>query len=462
MKKIVSGVALQEKMCEAIDLLCDTVKVTLGPKGNNVIIDHSNFSPFITNDGVTIAQNIENEDEVLSAIIEIAKESSIKTNEVVGDGTTTTLVLLQALFKGSVAAIKRGTNSILLKKDLQICLEKIIEDLRKMAIKPTEEMLTNIAKVSSNEEELGEVVSAVFKKVHTKAAITIEEISQSTLEVSFMEGYTFPIQLSSPYFLQDKKQVTFSNACLLIVNDTLHDTEEISVILNEVLDTNKSLVIVANDYDDYFVNEIVSLYLNKQINCILLRIDEYGSKQRCVQKDLEVLSNARILENSSKLTSAHFGKVNHLVVTMDTARIDFKFDKKIESYISQLRQEQEVCKDDFMQEYYQKRVAMFTTGVAKIILGASTKTECRERRMRLEDAICAVSVSQSGVLPGGGVSLLQVSSLLDTKSEAEQIWKSALVNPFDQILFNAGVDSKNILKEIEKKHYKVLYNAAEC
>ena len=307
---------------------------------------------------------------------------------------------------------------------------------------------------------MGEIVSAVFKKVHTKAAITIEETSQSTFEVSFMEGYTFPIQLSSPYFLQDQKQVTFSDAYLLIVNDILHDTEEISVILNEVLDTNKSFVIVANDYDDYFVNEIVSLYLNKQINCILLRTDEYGSKQRCVQKDLEVLSNARILENSSKLTSAHFGKVAHLVVTKDTARIDFKVDKKIESYINGLKQEQEACKDDFMQEYYQKRVAMFTTGVAKIILGASTKTECREKRMRLEDAICAISVSKNGVLPGGGVSLLQVSSLMGKNNEAEKIWKVALTKPFEQILSNAGIDSRIILKEIEKEHYKVLYNAA--
>lgn len=219
MKKIVDGEDLQNKMKESINLLCDTVKCTLGPKGNNVIIDSSSFNPFITNDGVTIAENIDSEDEVIRAILELAKEASIKTNQEVGDGTTSTLVLLQSLFNLSLDLINEGENPIILKNKLNKWLDKILNMLEKERLMCDNEMIYNIAKVSSNDEDIARIVSEVYKNISYKEAINIREVNDKLINVSYFNGYSLAIELASPLFLKDVFFVNVDNSSILIIDD---------------------------------------------------------------------------------------------------------------------------------------------------------------------------------------------------------------------------------------------------
>ena len=272
MKKIVSGKILRENMLEAINLLCDTVKQTLGPRGNNVIIDHSNFSPFITNDGVTIAENIESDDPVIGSIIEIAKEASIKTNENVGDGTTTTLILLQSIINLAEKHINNGVNPISLKNDLNKELENILKQLKMLKLKTSSQIRKNIAIISAKDNDIGNLVSDIAEKVNDKSAITIKEDSGKDIRVKYIKGYSCEITHPSEYYFGESKNLELTDAYILIINNIVDDIDKISSCLNESIINNKGLIILAKDFDDYLVNYIMSLNLEKKATCIMAKI----------------------------------------------------------------------------------------------------------------------------------------------------------------------------------------------
>ena len=223
MKKVISNDELYIKMKEAINLLCNTVKITLGPKGNNVIIDHSSFSPFITNDGVTIAENIESDDEVINTILSLAKEASIKTNENVGDGTTTTLVLLQGIFNEGLNLIKNGKNPIILKKELYESLNKIIDKLNNISKKPKNRDLLNIAITSSNDIEIGTNIYKAYIKTKNINAIKIKESNNTKTNIEFLKGYSFETILASNYFLNENNEINYYSSYLLIIHNILNN-----------------------------------------------------------------------------------------------------------------------------------------------------------------------------------------------------------------------------------------------
>ena len=456
MKKVICGGQLYNSMQESVNLLCDIVKTTLGPKGCNSIIDHSDFTPFITNDGATIAKNIESDDPVINTILEIAKEASLKTNDTVGDGTTTTLVLLQSIFNESLQYIKNGMNPILLKKELHKSLAKIIPELEKQVIKINESHLKKIATIAANDEELGTLVSQVFSKVKEKSAITIEEIEENKLEVSYQTGYTFPITLASPYFF--KENSSLENIHILIINDFLDNIEPISSFLNDIITSKKSFVIIANDFDENFVQTIVSLKLTHNLNCYLLKIEEYGMKQRYISKDLEQLTNAKIIEDINKITVENIGFIKNFQITKEQATIQFTKNKQTEQYLKEIVNDELQKKNNLDQEFIEKRIAMFSNGLANIKIGALTKTERREKKMRLEDAIWAIDSAKNGILPGGGIAFLKTSKQINLKNEADQILKNALTKPFEQILLNAGLETNKIKNTLEKKNYQSLFN----
>ncbi len=262
-------------MREAINLLCDTVKFTLGPKGCNVIIDSSNYSPFITNDGVTIAENIGSDDEVVNTILELAKEASVVTNKNVGDGTTTTLVILQSLFNLSMDLIDNGENLIKVKKQLNDCLDDILKFSYKEKISINNKLIYNIANIACNDSLMAGVVSEVFSNISFKEAISIKEIEEPLIRVKYFSGYNFQCILPSVLFLKDKITLNYKDSCVLILDDVLSDLENISVILNDFFDTSKSLVIIANDFSSNVVNEILSYVLNGELNCLLVKINDY-------------------------------------------------------------------------------------------------------------------------------------------------------------------------------------------
>ena len=461
MKKIVSGKELQEKMLESVHLLCDIVKQTLGPKGNNVMIDHSNFSPFITNDGVTIAKNIESEDKTLQAILEIIKEASIKTNEEVGDGTTTTLVLLECLYEKSLEYVNKGVSPMVLKKELDKGLQSVLLELYKKKRKATLEDLKRIACISAGDEELGTLAFQVFQKIKRKEAITITENLENNTYVSYTKGYSCEITVASPYFLRDTNILEYKNAYVLLMNTALTDIEAISFVLNDILSSKKNLVIIANYFEERVVEEVVSLFLTEKLNCCLVKIEEYGSHVYKIMKDLACITNASIIEQERNITSKDLGLTETIVLTKEALRIDFKTNEKTKEYVIKLKKELKEVESELEELFYEKRVAMFLKGTAKIHLSAPTKTECVEKRMRLEDALCALSVSKEGVLLGGGISLFQIANDLKIENENTKIWQETLKMPMRQMLKNAGLDVKNIEQKIKNENFGMVYNISK-
>ena len=269
MKKVISGNELYDNMSNAINILCSTVKSTLGPICNNVIIDHSNFSPFITNDGVTIAENITSENEVINTILELAKEASIKTNENVGDGTTTTLVLLESIFNLGLNLIRNGMKPMKLKNDLISELDNIIKDINLKSRKANNKDLINIAINSANDIEIGKIVSDAYSKVKDKNAINIVEYDIPLTRIEYLKGYCFETILASPYFLYNNTEIKYTNSKILLVNSILDDINVLSLIFNEVIKNNNSLIIIANDYEENFINQVLSLKLDNNLNIVL-------------------------------------------------------------------------------------------------------------------------------------------------------------------------------------------------
>lgn len=458
MKKVVSGDVLKKCMRSAINLLSDTVKTTLGPKGCNVIIDSSNFSPFITNDGVTIAENIESENPIINSVLEIAKEASIVTNKVVGDGTTTTLIILQNIFNLSLDLIDNGVNPIILKKELNEKLYNILDLLELEKFNLKDDVIYNIAKVAGGDNEIARVVGDVFLKIPYRESVSIREVSRVGVNVNYYNGYKFMSILPSSLLLNDKLSLSYKDSCVLILNDVLSDLENISFILNDIFNSNKSLIIIANDFTSSVVEQIVSFVLNDELKCLLVKINDYGIRIRAILKDLEIISGANICNNEKELSACSLGVFKNVYVTKDNFRVDFNMNDNIKEYVLNIEKSLDEINDDYLKEFYFNRLSMFKRGTAEIEIGAFTKTELKEKQMRLEDALCAVYSSNDGVLVGGGVTLLKIANKLNEDNDVLKIWKEALKAPFKQLMINSGLEYENINSQIEKSSFNVVYN----
>ena len=454
MKKIIYGNELYEKMSEAINLLCNTVKITLGPKGNNVIIDHSSFSPFITNDGVTIAENIESEDEVINTILTLAKEASIKTNDIVGDGTTTTLVLLEGVFNEGLKLIKEGYNPIILKKELNSHLNRLIIELENISHFPTNKDLYNVAKTSSNDNLIAKNIYDAYTKTKNINAINIKEIDSNTSHIEYLNGYRFETVLASNYFLNEQNTIEYNNPNILILNNKLENIESIAEILNEVIKKNESLIIISDDYNDDVVNDLVSLYLSNEIKICLLKTPSYGHKAHEIQKDISVITNSNIVKNDY-ITLNNLGKVNNIVISNEEVIISFDYNDNIKKLIKEIKSNNE---NEIEKNFNDLRISMLSTTVANILVGATTTTERRELKMRYIDALHAIDISTKGILPGAGIALLKLRSNIKLESDIDKLFYNVLYLPFKQILINSGLNDKEIYDNIKKNNFNKLYN----
>lgn len=454
MKKIIYGNELYDKMSEAINLLCNTVKITLGPKGNNVIIDHSSFSPFITNDGVTIAENIESEDEVINTILTLAKEASIKTNDIVGDGTTTTLVLLEGIFNEGLKLIKEGYNPIILKKELNTYLDKLIIELENISHIPTNNDLYNVAQTSSNDNLIAKNIYDAYIKTKNINAINIKEIDSNTSHIEYLNGYRFETVLTSNYFLNEQNTIEYNNSNILIINNKLENIESIAEILNEVIKNNESLIIISDDYNDDVVNDLVSLYLSNEIKICLLKTPSYGHKAHEILKDISVITNSNIIK-TDYITLNDLGKVNNIVINNEEIIISFDYNDNIKKLIKEIKSNNE---NEIEKNFNDLRISMLSTTVANILVGATTTTERRELKMRYIDALHAIDISTKGILPGAGIALLKLRSNIKLESDIDKLFYNVLYLPFKQILINSGLDNKEIYDNIKKNNFNKLYN----
>lgn len=458
MKRVVKNKELKEKMLEAINLLCNTVKTTLGPKGSNAIINNSSFSPFITNDGVTIAENIESEDVVVNTILQIAKESSIKTNELVGDGTTTTLVLLQSIFENGLKIIEEGINPIILKNELNCSVKNIEKMIKEKTRIPTDDELKKIAIVSANDQTIGKNVSEAFLKVRNKSAITIKEGKNVNTCVNYFNGYIFDSILASKYFLKDLKEVEYNKSNILLIDNFLDNLNDISEIINEIILRNERLVILARDYNEFLINDIVSLNMDNNANIVLLKNPLYGVKQISALKDIASISKAKIIEKLDYVSLNDLGIVDNIKITNEEVVISFKINDEVNKRLIDIRKELDNSIDDMDLEFINKRIAMFSTGLVEIVVGGFTTTERREKKMRYDDALWAISTASDGVLPGMGLILLEISKKMDIITNGDKLLKQALLKPFEQIMVNAGINKIDVLRKIEESNYQKLYN----
>ena len=460
MKKVITGNEFYNCCEEAISLLCGTVKKTLGPRGSNAIIDHSLFSPFITNDGVTIAKNIESEDEKVNTILTLAKEASIKTDEEVGDGTTTTLVLLESIFKEGLEKIREGKNPHQLKKELDEGTKKIIAKIKEEARIPTLEDYYRVASISASDEEIGALISKVYLKLNSKGSLKIEESNEKETYVKYVNGYTFDTILASPYFL--KEEITYNNPYILVINKEIREIEEISEVINFIIDKKNPAIILAQEYNEEVINQILSLNFNKITNVTLLKIPEYGTHQIDILNDLEVITDTKIVKITDEVKLNNLGKGNKVIINKEYVNIFYdKESKKLENYLNQLKKNASEEKDSYELDFLNNRIAKLTNGKAIIYVGASTPTEAREKKMRFEDALHALENTSEGIVPGSGLILLKISDKTITKNDGDEILKKSLEKPFYQILENIGLKTNEVYDKIKESNYELIYNVLE-
>ena len=454
MKKVISNEELKEKIYEAVDMLCPTVKSTLGPCGNNVIIDHSSFTPFITNDGVTIAENIESDDVCVNTILSFIKEASIKTNETVGDGTTTTIVLLESLYKEGLKRIENGINPIILKKEFDSVLYDVENMIINMSKSATKNDLLNIAINSSNSQEIGKLISEVYGKIGCKNGIDIITSDNIFDSVEYKNGYIIDSNLASNYYFKNESNINVSNSYILLIDNILYDISSLTDILNFIIKNNHELTIIADDFSEECINEIMNLYLNENIKIYLTKNPEFGQNKFKLLKDLECITNSTIVTNLDYINLNFLGCVDKMCINNEIITFKFEKNSNIKKRLKEIGLENDT-------DYKTKRIAMFKNGLATIKVGGKTTTEIRERKMRFDDALCAINEANKGISIGAGITLLKLSNKLDCNNDAMKIIKESIKEPFKQIIRNAGLNDKEILTKITNSNYEMLFNISK-
>jgi len=448
MKQIIKGNQLKEKMQEAINMLCDTVKLTLGPEGQNILINTYSQSPFITNDGVTVAENIESEDKVINTILEIAKEASLHTNELVGDGTTTTLVLLQSLFNQGLEQIKNGISFTSIKKELDTQMIKIIELIKQESHIPNKKELLSIASIAANDTEMGKIVWEVVNKVKRKGSIHLTESPNEKTYYEINPGYQVSINPFPELLFKQQNEYNLNNVAILVLIGYLNDLEQLSDILNDCLDSQKSLLIFSENYNPEIQNDIILWNIQKKINIFLTEMPSYGQHQINIIKDICLLTKANLI-NVENVSFRDVGAIENIKIAKDKVILGTK--QNLKQNIIALKKEIEQCTSEYEKEFLEERLAMLEKGIATIYVGALTRTAKKEKLKRFEDSLCAIHTASQGVIVGEGITLLKISDQI-----SGQLLKDALQAPINTIFTNAKTNYK--IEEIKQQNYQVVYN----
>ena len=458
MKKVICGEELKEVMFKAINLLCDAVGETLGPSGNNVILNTDDTSAFITNDGVTIASALESEDMDINTVLEIAKEAALKTNELVGDGTTTTLVLLQSIFTLGLEEIRKGINPIVLKKELTDASNYVIEELEKIKRIPSNNELVSIASTSCESQEMGRFLTQVFNKMKSKYAIRLDESNNEDTYYKIKKGYSIECDNISNLYFQNKSEILLNDVYILIIKGYLDNLEQISEVINEALERNKNILILAEDVNETIMHDVLLFYLQEKKNIFLFTVPDYGLRKNAIMNDISLLALASLKNiDYEKVYSEDIGYVKQVIITKEEINILNNNDKMI-NLINELKQELDLTNDDYEKDFITSRLSKLENGIATIYIGALTKTELKEKKMRVEDALCALDVASNGVVVGEGIVLLDIANKMKGRTVGEKIIKEALQIPFIKIMNNAGEEANDRLKEIHDNKYLKIFN----
>ena len=477
-KEIKFGVEARSALEAGVNKLADTVRVTLGPKGRNFVLDKSFGAPLITNDGVTIAKEVELEDAFENMGAQLVKEVATKTNDVAGDGTTTATVLAQAMINEGMKNLAAGANPIILRKGMKKATETAVDSIRSMSSKLSgKEQIAKVAAISAGDEQVGEMVADAMEKVTGDGVITIEESKTMKTELDMVEGMQFDRGYLSAYMAtnMDKMEAELDNPYILITDKKISNIQEILPLLEQVVQASARLLIIAEDVEGEALSTLVINKLRGTFNVVAVKAPGYGDRRKEMLKDIAILTGGQVISEELGLdlketTMDQLGRAKSVKVQKEnTIIVDGEGDKaEIEARIAQIKNQIEETTSDFDREKLQERLAKLAGGVAVVRVGAATETEMQEAKLRMEDALAATRAAvEEGIIAGGGSAYIHASKEVakmaaslegDEKTGANIILK-ALEAPLRRIAENAGLEGSVIIDKVRSEEPGFGFNA---
>ena len=478
-KVIKFGEDARKSLLEGVNKLADTVKVTLGPKGRNVVLDKSFGAPLITNDGVTIAKEIELEDKFENMGARLVKEVSTKTNDVAGDGTTTATDLAQSMIKEGVRNVAAGSDPMAIKRGIDKAVNTAVEGLKEISSTVNgKEDIARVASISANNEEIGNLIADAMEKVSKDGVITIEESKTSNTELNVVEGMQFDKGYLSPYMATDteKMEAVLDNPYILITDKKISNIQEILPLLESLMQESGKLLIICDDMEGEALSTLILNKLRGVLNVVAVKAPGFGDKRKAMLEDIAVLTGGEVITSDLGLelkdtTIAQLGKAKQVKVQKEnTIIVDGAGDKQqIADRVGQIKAQINETQSDYDKEQLQERLAKIAGGVAVIGVGAATEVEMKDKKLRIEDALSATKAAvEEGIVSGGGTALInvipKVSKLVDTLENGEklgaQIVLKALEEPVKQIAVNAGLEPAVIVNKVKESEAGIGFDAA--
>ena len=477
-KEIKYGIEARKALEEGVNKLANTVRVTIGPKGRNVVLDKSYGAPLITNDGVTIAKDIELEDAFENMGAQLVKEVAAKTNDVAGDGTTTATVLAQAMINEGMKNLAAGANPIVLRKGMKKATDCAVDAIAHMSEKVTgKDQIAKVAAISAGDEEVGQMVADAMEKVSNDGVITIEESKTMKTELDLVEGMQFDRGYISAYMAtdMDKMEAVLDNPYILITDKKISNIQEILPVLEQIVQSGSKLLIIAEDVEGEALTTLIVNKLRGTFNVVAVKAPGYGDRRKEMLKDIAILTGGQVISEElglelkdttmdmlGRAKSVKVQKENTVIVDGEGAKED------IEARVAQIRAQLEETTSDFDKEKLQERLAKLAGGVAVIRVGAATETEMKEAKLRMEDALNATRAAvEEGVVSGGGSAYIhaskKVAELVKTLSGDEkigaQIILKALEAPLFHIAYNAGLEGAVIINKVRESEVGTGFDA---
>ena len=461
-----------------VDALADTVKITLGPRGRNVVLDKGYGLPTITNDGVTIAKEIELSDQFENLGAQIVKEVATKSNDVAGDGTTTAIVLAQALIKEGLKMVASGANPVFIRKGMEKASKRVVEELVKRAKKINNNSeIAQVASISAADEEIGALIAQAMEKVGENGVITVEEAKSLDTTLEVVEGMQFDNGYLSPYMVSDAERMVseLDSPFILITDKKVASMKELLPVLEKTVETGRPMLIIAEDVEGEALATLVVNKLRRTLNVVAVKAPAFGDRRKAMLEDIAILTGGEVIseEKGIKLENADIaflGQAKKVKVTKDHTVIvgGFGESSAIKARVNQIQVQAQETTSDYDKEKLQERLAKLSGGVAVVKVGAATETEMKERKLRIEDALNATRAAvEEGIVSGGGTILIEIAKAMeDFKLDGEEgigveIVKKALYAPLRQIAINAGVDAGVIIEKVKSSEDGTGYDAAK-
>jgi len=476
-KQIIYDAEARKALERGVNAVANAVKVTLGPRGRNVVLERKFGAPIITKDGVSVAKEIELEDPFENMGAQLCREVASKTNDVAGDGTTTATVLAQAIMLEGLKNVAAGANPMLVKRGIDKAVEKAVEEIKRLAIKVEgKEAIAHVASIAGNDPEIGKLIADAMEKVGQDGVITVEEAKGTTTTVDFVEGMEFDRGYISPYFVTNPElmEAELEEPLILIHEKKISNVHDLLPLLEKVVQAGRPLLIIAEDVEGEALATLVVNKIRGTLNVCAVKAPGFGDRRKAMLEDIAILTGGRFISEDlgtklENVTLDMLGQARKVLVTKEsTTIVEGKGDKAaVQGRIEQIKRQIEETDSDYDREKLQERLAKLAGGVAVIKVGAATETELKEKKHRIEDAVHATRAAvEEGVVPGGGTTYLRIIPALDeVQAEGDElvgvrIVKKALEAPARQIAINAGYEGSVIVEQIKAQSGNIGFNAA--